>query len=179
MENIVNEIWVEIKDFPVYQISNRGRVKSFKNNSETILKGSSTGNGYYNVVLLYNNLRRRVRIHVLVAEYFIENPLLKRFVNHINGKKRDNRVENLEWCTSSENNQHAYDTGLKNRSKCGTRDLDHPKARAVIKMDMDGNFIQEYAMLKLTGFANRARIANCCNGKRVSYAGFKWKWPEN
>lgn len=56
---------------------------------------------------------KRMFLHRIVAITFIDNPLNKRCVNHINGIKTDNNVKNLEWCTHSENNKHAYATGLK------------------------------------------------------------------
>lgn len=117
------EIWREI-DFTNgnYSISNIGNVKSngFYSNvgnrgkrwvRPRILKLQNNGVGYKFVAL---GRRGMFTIHRLVAEMFIPNPLKLEFVNHKNGIKTDNRIENLEWCTRQENEDHAYATGLKN-----------------------------------------------------------------
>jgi hypothetical protein len=69
--------------------------------------------GYWIVQLHKEGRKRTCLIHRLIAEAFIPNPLRKRIVNHINGTKQDNRIENLEWMTDSENLSHAYSLGLK------------------------------------------------------------------
>jgi hypothetical protein len=68
--------------------------------------------GYQRVELYLNCIRKRILVHRLVAETFIANPENKKEVNHKNGLKYDNRMENLEWVTPEENSQHAVDTGL-------------------------------------------------------------------
>jgi len=78
----------------------------------TILKPGISSNGYYTVVICFEDKKQSVCIHRLVAESFIPNPENKRTVNHKNGNKKDNRVCNLEWATDQENIQHAFNTGL-------------------------------------------------------------------
>ena len=70
--------------------------------------------GYYTVDLWKNNKRKNFKIHRLIAEYFIPNTENKPFINHKNGIKTDNRIENLEWCTQFENNTHSRLTKLNN-----------------------------------------------------------------
>ena len=95
----MNEEYVKIKDYPYY-ISNMGNVK---NKTGRILKPKITNKGYLSVALYNANGKRWCYIHRLVAEAFIPNPLNKKYVNHINFIRNDNRVENLEWVTVKEN----------------------------------------------------------------------------
>ncbi len=115
--NKESEIFVDILGYEgVYMVSNIGRVKSLpksNNDSERILKTYVNSFGYNPVALCINSICKKYKIHRLVAAAFIPNPENKKYVNHINGIKTDNRVENLEWCTSAENNIHALNTELR------------------------------------------------------------------
>lgn len=102
------EIWKEIKGFEKYEISNLGRVRRLYKQGYKYRKPVSQ-NGYNHVTLSKNGAWSKFQIHRLVAELFIPNPKNKPCVNHINGIKTDNRVENLEWCTYSENEKHSFD----------------------------------------------------------------------
>jgi hypothetical protein len=114
----MSEIWKDIEGFEgLYQISNLGNVKSLnyrRSGKENLLSPTKCGRDYFRVKLGANNERY---MHRLVAKHFIPNPENKPEVNHIDGDKSNNCVLNLEWCTPSENKQHAYDTGLKVASK--------------------------------------------------------------
>lgn len=119
------EVWSKIKDYEgIYEISTFGRIKSLsrlkkgvENTSyltkEKILKNVFDKDGYCLINLYKNNKSKTFKIHRLVALHFIENTLNKEQVNHINGIKTDNRIENLEWCTHSENMKHALINKLK------------------------------------------------------------------
>lgn len=109
------EVWKDVKGYNgLYQVSNIGRVKSLKRNTarERIMKLKETRDGYLNVNLCKQGNVATKKVHRLVAENFIPNPNNKYSVNHINGNKKDNRVENLEWATATEQAKHAVKMSL-------------------------------------------------------------------
>lgn len=103
-----------MKDIPdwegKYAVTKDGRVWSHR--TGTFLKNYTDSYGYHTVGLYDGPRIKRVKVHRLVAAVFIPNPCGKPQVNHKNGIKADNRVENLEWATSKENSRHAWGTGL-------------------------------------------------------------------
>ena len=113
VENLPNEIWKDVIGYEgLYQVSNMGRVKSLNFNREQILRASPNPKGYLHLSLSKNNRKRTWRVNIIVEKAFIPNPENKPTVNHLNGNKIDNRVENLAWATNAENTEHAVKTGL-------------------------------------------------------------------
>lgn len=123
------EIWKDVVGFEnIYLISNLGNVKSLARKvakiqpngdiyihqiKDHILKGEIGKDGYKKVLLGNGiNYKKHFFIHRLIAEAFISKVEGKNIINHIDGNKANNKINNLEWCTYSENNKHAYDTGL-------------------------------------------------------------------
>lgn len=119
------EVWKDIIDYPNYQVSNLGRVKSkerytnvgIKNQKqclrkERILKPQKDKKGYIQVILYNENGYKHFKVHKLVATYFVPNIDNKPQVNHIDGNKQNNHYSNLEWCTDLENKHHAIENGL-------------------------------------------------------------------
>jgi hypothetical protein len=125
MEN-KEEIWRDIPNYEgYYQVSNKGNVRSLNRTVQRqgvvpcFVKGKTlvflNRLGYFDVSISFNGLVKRVSVHRLVAIAFLDNPLNKPFINHINGRRNDNRVKNLEWCTAKENSEHAVKIGLMKR----------------------------------------------------------------
>jgi hypothetical protein len=105
------EEWRDIPGYEgLYQVSNFGRVKSLR--KSCVLKEQNLPNGYPYAALKVDGVQRNRLIHRLVAAAFIQNPENKQEVNHKDGNKRNNHVENLEWVTRFENIKHAFDTEL-------------------------------------------------------------------
>lgn len=125
----MEELWYDIKGYEdYYEITKSGNIRSkprrvnFKINNTRfvppkILSTRVNNRGYISTELNTNNIGKCVIIHVLIARTFIPNPENKPQVNHINGIKTDNRIENLEWCTAKENRIHAINTGLSKSFK--------------------------------------------------------------
>lgn len=156
---------LDIPGFSKYAVSTNGDVYSFAKYKEgRLLKQKTIHNGYKLVQLGRDNYKL---VHRLVAETFIPNPENKRTVNHINSVKTDNRLENLEWNTYSENHKHAYKNGRATNAK------------RIAQYDLQGNFIKYwfgvYEINRATGF-NRGNINSCCNNKIKTANGFKWKY---
>lgn len=118
------EIWKEITGFEgLYEVSSIGNIRSLDrkipiknglwNIKGKVLKLCNDSDGYKIIGLSKNKLRKTYKVHRLVANAFIENTLNKPQVNHINGVKYDNRIDNLEWATNKENMVHAFLIGLK------------------------------------------------------------------
>lgn len=105
------EIWKELHEYPGTEVSSLGHVKGLKGFRKLFVKK----HGYVGVVLTKKQKKKNFLVHRLVAEAFIPNPSNLPQVNHINGIKTDNRVENLEWCTASHNEKHAHSLGLKSQ----------------------------------------------------------------
>ena len=122
--DLPGEEWRDVIGYEgLYQVSNYGRVKSFHNNGVRTLNPSFADYpGYYVVNLTKNGKQQTQYVHILVAQAFIPNPENKSYVNHIDGDKLNNCLENLEWTTPTENSRHAWRNGLI-KSRTGTKNL--------------------------------------------------------
>lgn len=120
-----NEIFKDIKGYEgLYAIGTLGHVKALSkqmfnhtgywNKPEKILNPAKDSKGYLRVAIWKNGKQHTYKVHRLVADAFIPNPENKPQVNHIDGNKQNNNVENLEWCTNQENQIHSWKSGLRN-----------------------------------------------------------------
>lgn len=172
------EIWKDIEGYDgKYQISNLGRIKSFKQGKERMLKQAIDKNGYSKVVLWKNNKGKNYNVHRLVAIAFLSNQNNHKEVNHIDGNKQNNIYSNLEFVSHGENMKHAYIKGLN--KKYFSKDNCHSKE--VIQYNIQGQLIKTwgstmdvYRELKL----DPSSIGKCCRGKQKTAYGYKWKYKD-
>lgn len=190
----MKEIWKDIKNYPNYQISNYGRVKSkerYVNTvygakrkiKERILKPVLNKGGYY-VVCLYNENGKSMpkTVHRLVANTYLKNENKYPVINHINGIKTDNRIENLEFCTQSHNIKEAYKLGLEKPqlTNLGKFGRNNKKAKKIKQINLETNEIINYFYGTLeaerTTGVNFRNIHMCLKNKRKSAGGYIWRY---
>jgi hypothetical protein len=179
---MIKEVWKDI-DFAIgrYQVSNLGKVKSLPKNSNIKLGKVSTFKGgilagqvnryNYSKVLIYGKL---YSIHRLVAQAFLENNENKQCVNHKDGNKQNNCLDNLEWVTYKENSVHAVQQNKYPRGKS------HSKARAINQYDKNGVFLKKWDTLSDAHRelnVNTGHLSMHLQGKKYkSVKGFKFEY---
>lgn len=176
----MKEIWKNIKDFEgYYQVSNKGRIRSVERveelgeaaimksrlRREKIMTPADKGNGYLFVRLCNNGSQKNYYVHRLVAEAFLPNPLNHPQINHKDENRKNNNVDNLEWCTCEYNLNY------------GTHNA--KISRKVAQLTMEGDLVAMFNSTreaeKITG-VNSGSISRCCNGKYEHSHGYKWKF---
>ena len=179
----MKEIWKDIPNYEgYYQISNLGNIKSLKRKvkqfngyqiiekeiDERMLKTSKQNNGYILVRLSKNGKAKTYSVHRLVIRTFIGESCLQ--VDHKNGKKSNNELNNLEYVTSFENMRRAFRNNLVTLKK-----------NEINQYDLNGNFIKTWYN---AGFIERelnldhSNIIKCCKGKRNNCGGYIWKYNQ-
>ena len=160
------EIWKDISGFEgMYKISNLGNIKSFKRKITKILKHATDTAGYKYVCLSGKNYS----IHRLVACYFIPNPENKPEVNHKDGDKANYSIDNLDWNTVSENQIHAYKTGLQKRKPHG----ENPKAKKVINT-MTNEIYDSASLAYVFTIYKYVTFISMLNGNRINKTIFEY-----
>lgn len=171
-----------------YMVSNLGRVYSFPHYDDMMRKHGGhfistqiAPNGYEVAHLMLNGKRTAKYVHKVLAESFIPNPMGKKEIDHIDSNKTNNRIDNLRWCTRSENcrNEISYARLVESQkkiSRCGDK---NPYSRRVAQYDAKGNFITEYEScgdaFRKTGIS-RDSIQQCASGKRKFGGSYIWKY---
>lgn len=161
--------WKIIKGFSNYEISTKGQVRN--RTTLYILKGRLSKSGYLQVSIKddEDGKFKNQYIHRLVALTFIPNLENKKEVNHKDGIKTNNILENLEWVTSSENQKHRHSIGINKTSN-----------RKVGMFDIDGNLIQSFDSIveayKTLNKPSRVNIDNALQGKQKTAYGYFWRY---
>lgn len=168
------EMWKDIEGYEgLYQISDNGSVKSLKFGKEKILKPNLVVG--YNHATLFNKTKKHHLVHRIVAIAFIPNPENKRTVNHKNGIRSDNRIQNLEWATYSENHKHSY----RELGRIIKRGKYHHRSMPIVQYTKSGNYIQGFSgiveAVTVTGI-NYQNIYKVCNDKHKTAGGFIWEY---
>lgn len=163
----------------LYQVSNMGKIKSLKRN--IVMKQFKDNLGYLCINLqTKQHKKKKYRIHRIVAKTFLLNFSNLPQVNHIDGNKLNNHIDNLEWCTASENMQHAWGNGLCHpywKNKFG---INNKNSKPVYQINIYNNkIIKKYNSIKEAKKElniNNSNISKCCKGSRFTCAGYKWRY---
>ena len=148
-----------------YMISDDGKVKNPKGKEMKL----QIQQGYCHVTIQINKKGKRFRVHRLVAEAFIPNPENKPYVNHIDGNRMNNNINNLEWVTPQENTLHAVSTGL----------MQPTREKEIIQFDLDGNKIAEYKSISEAARQTNSEVSKiclCCSLQRITHNDFQWRY---
>lgn len=173
------EIWKEVEGYEgLYEVSNFGRVRSLGNDKTRktkILKAGERKDGYLQVGLCKNKKQKIFRVHRIVAQAFIPNPLNLPEVNHKDEDKTNNRVENLEWCSRKYNVN--YGTCIKRQAE---KKVNGKLSKPVISTDKNGNeewFPSAREAERLYGF-HQQHICACLKGRIKTHAKRKWRYAD-
>ena len=177
----MKEVWKDLKGFEgKFKISSTGIILNKNNNAK--VKTRISKDGYVYVSLYYNKKSYIKTLHGLVAKTFInkdDNNNLE--VNHIDGNKLNNNIDNLEWITHKDNIKHAWNNKLFEPVREASRRYgkDNPFAKSVIQYDLNMNKIKEYSCIaeavRKTKI-NKTSIGKCCNNRQKTAGGYVWRF---
>ena len=166
----MEEQWKTIEEATNYEVSNLGNIRNTK--SGQVLNPGVSGNGYKQVSLKMKDTGKFCKryVHRLVAQYWLPNPENKREVNHKNLDKTDNRVENLEWVTSSDNQKHKYQNSNYKTSN-----------RKIVQLNPDtleviAEFPSVIEAVRSFGKTGRGQIDRVLHGESKTAYGYYWEY---
>lgn len=195
LQDLEGEIWKDIDGFEtLYQISNFGRVKSLSHSvtwkngvtreyETRILKNAEHTKGYNFITLTKDKKTFYRSVHRLVASAFVSNPENKPQVNHIDGNVRNNRYDNLNWMTNSENGLHAYKYlgRVSARGMLGKSGALNSTSKVIYQFTINGEFLAKYESgrqaAKITGFG-QGNIAAVARGLYEIRHGYRWSYTD-
>lgn len=172
-----------INGYPGYYAKDNGEIWSVKRGTPRRLIPTLDRKGYERVKLSLNGVQHTTTVHRLIAKTFIPNPNNKPQVNHKDENKRNNNVNNLEWCTCLENIR--YGTGIARSAnsrkgiKINNRKAIESNKKPIFQLDKNGNILKEWSSIADASRAlkiNDSHISDCCKGKRITCGGFKWRY---
>lgn len=166
------EIWKAVKGYEGYEVSNKGNVRSFKYKLVRLMNKNIDRGGYYRVKLTSKGIGKYVSLHRLVASNFINEIPNHMVINHIDGNKSNNCIENLEIVTQSENLKHAFDNNLKKK-----------ESKSVVMIDKN-TFETLRIFESIEGAAkfvgvSASGISRACQGAYSQSGGYGWKYKED
>lgn len=169
----MEEVWRYIVDGQPHMVSNLGRVKG----SKGLMKPWKLDTGYMQIKIQ----RKAFSVHRQVAYKFCEGWFEGAVVNHKNGLRHDNRAENLEWTTNSENIRHGYRVLGAIGPYLGKFSKDHNTSKAVTATSLlDGSEISyDCAMDAVRAGYSSPSISRCCHGLQKSHKGYRWSFSHN
>lgn len=181
-------------DYENYDVYRDGRIYSHnKKRFLSLVKGT---NGYYNVSMSKNGISKVITLHRILATCFIPNPNNYPCINHIDGNKLNNDLQNLEWCTQKHNCQEWVKMGISNSGLFKKNQIpwnkggkfpqfsgkNHFNSRPVNQYDLQGNLIANFDNLEQARISinknNSSGISQCCCGKIKTYCGYIWRYAD-
>lgn len=175
----MGEIWLPVKGFEgLYEVSNFGNVRSlnYRHTGEIkVLSVFENKCGYLYVGLFKDGKQKKYRVHRLVAEAFLPNPLNLQQVNHIDENKHNNNVDNIEFCDAKYNNNY----GTRNE-RIVEKTTNGKHSKIVLQFNKNGELVREWPSTReasRNGY-NNGGVYSCLVGKKKYYKGFIWKYKE-
>lgn len=172
----MDSTWTRINGYDSYSVSTNGQIRNDITGKVKSIRVNKRG---YPIVDLYSDGNRRTeRVHRLVADAYIINPDNKPQINHIDGNKMNNNVDNLEWCTASENMVHAFEKGLStpSRGMLGRSNPNAGRPGKPIRIIETGEEFNSITECEKAINGNNRHICDCLSGRQKTHRGFHFEY---
>ena len=177
----MKEIWKDIPNYEgLYQASNLGRIRNARTN--LIRKNVKSFGLYYTIILNVNGKQHLHLVHRLIAQTFIPNPDNKKEINHIDGNKHNNKIDNLEWVTRKENAIHSIKNGLQTKEQLAkaVKSMIRSTQKPILQIK-NGKVVAKYKSVReasRTIHCSPAGLSRCLNGKTNTVHGYQWRFEK-